>query len=208
MRGFTVEYFKSLTDAIARVEEGTSAEVVVVVEPRSGSYWDVDLAAGAGVALAALTALMYSPWVHTELVTLVDVVVFFALGAWLSSAVPAIRRALTRSARRSLQVRDASAASFYLEKVWTTTGRTGILVYLSLLERELVVLADRGVTSAVPEGAWNDCLATLRSVPAAADPPQALLAALEETGRALAAALPPGADNPDELPNLPRARAR
>src|SRR5436190_6826238 len=114
MRGFTVEYFKSLTDAIARVEDGTSAEVVVVVEPRSGSYRDVDLAVGAGAALATLLALIYSPWQHSELMTVVDVLVFFALGAWISSALPVVRRGLTRPARRTLQVRDASAASFCL----------------------------------------------------------------------------------------------
>src|SRR5689334_10417261 len=114
MRGFTVEYFKSLTEAIARVEDGTSAEIVVVIEPRSGSYRDVDLALGAAAALLTLIALVYSPWQHSELMSILDVAVFFALGVWISSAVPAVRRALTRPARRSLQVRDAAAATFCL----------------------------------------------------------------------------------------------
>src|SRR5687767_5642022 len=110
MRRFTVEYFKTLTEVIGRVEEKTSAEIVVVVEPRSGCYRDVDFAVGAGAAFLGLAGILFSPWPHTELMALVDVLLLFGVGAWISSAVPGIRRALTTPKRREAQARDLAAA--------------------------------------------------------------------------------------------------
>lgn len=204
MRRFTVEYFKTLTEAIARVEEKTSAEIVVVVQPRSGYYRDVDFGVGAAAALLGLAGIVYGPWTHAEAAVLIDAALLFGVGAWVSSAVPGIRRALTRPARREAQVRDLAAARFYQENVWTTRGRTGVLIYLSLLEQQLLVLTDRGVTAAVDVTTWNAWLARTRGIPRCPDPPAALLAALEELGKILAAVLPALDDNPDELPNVPQ----
>jgi putative membrane protein len=206
MRGFTDKYFEDVTRAVTEVEANTSAEIVVAVEPCSGNYRDVDLAVGSVVALAGLLGLFYSPAEHPEWAALLDALAFYALGAWVSSALPVVRRVLTRRRRREEQVRAAAGAAFYDEGVGTTRGRTGVLVYLSLLERQLVVLADQGVTTAVPAHAWNACVTALRHIGQAGDPAGALLSGLSDLGSVLAAALPPSADNPDELPNPVRHR--
>jgi putative membrane protein len=203
MRGFDDKYFETLTKQVAEVEAKTSADVVVTVEPRSGNYRDVDFAVGAGTALAGLAVALYDPARHPELWILLDVVVLFFLGAWISSAWPAVRRALTSGRRREAQVRAAAEAAFYDEHVGSTTSRTGVLVYLSLLERQLVVLADQGVTNAVAAPAWNACVVDLHRLGEAPDPPKALLDGLRELGEVLAAALPAAPGHEHELPNRP-----
>src|SRR5437588_4035823 len=117
MRGFDDKYFETLTKLVAEVEAKTSADIVVTVEPRSGNYRDVDFAVGVGTALVGLAVALYDPARHPELLILLDVVVLFALGAWISSAWPAVRRALTRRRRREAQVRAAAEAAFYDEHV-------------------------------------------------------------------------------------------
>jgi putative membrane protein len=102
-------------------------------------------------------------------------------------------------------VRAAAGAAFHDERVWTTRARTGILIYVSLMERLAVVAADRGITEAVPAPDWNRIVLHLRSIGEAVDPARALLEGMREMGSVLARALPPTEDNPDELPNRPRS---
>src|SRR5207248_9426322 len=129
MRGFDDKYFETLTQRVADVEAKTSADIVVTVEPRSGNYRDVDFAVGACTALIGLAVALYDPAGHPEWLVLFDVVVLFAVGAWISSAWPAVRRALTSRRRREAQVRSAAEADFYDEHVGSTTSRTGPLSY-------------------------------------------------------------------------------
>ena len=129
--------------------------------------------------------------------------VLFAIGAWISSAWPAVRRALTSRRRREAQVRAAAEADFYDEHVGSTTSRTGVLVYLSLLERQLLVLADQGISNAVAATAWNACVVDLRRLGEAPDPRKALLDGISELGDILAAALPASPGHEHELPNRP-----
>jgi len=117
------------------------------------------------------------------------VVVFFILGAWVSAVLPVVRRSLASQKRQEAQVRTAAAAAFYEERVWTTHAHTGLLLYVSLLERQVIVLADQGVTAAVPSPAWNRSVTTLRQDAQAADPPASLLTGLQELGKVLATAL-------------------
>src|SRR5207253_2734961 len=109
-----------------------------------------------------------------------------------------------RPERRAAQVRAAAAAAFYEEQVWTTRARTGVLIYVSLMERETRVLPDRGITEAVAATDWNRSAQDLRQIAQAPQPAKALLAGVQEMGAVLAAVLPPSEDNPDELPNRPR----
>src|SRR3954454_24408480 len=125
MKGFHERYFDQLTRVVEETEARTSAEIVVAIEPWSGSYRDVDLGVGFGLALVGLAALLYGPGDHPYHYVLIDVLVLFVLGAWLSSALPALRRAFTRPARRAAQVRTAAAAAFYDESVMNTRARTG-----------------------------------------------------------------------------------
>lgn len=203
MRGFDDKYFETLTKLVAEVEAKTSADIVVTVEPRSGNYRDVDFTVGAFAALIGLAAALYDPARHPEILILFDVVALFALGAWISSAWPAVRRALASKRRREDQVRAAAESAFYDEHVGSTTSRTGVLIYLSLLERQLLVLADQGITNAVAANAWNACVVDLRRLGGAPDPPKALLDGIRELGEVLAAALPASPGHEHELPNRP-----
>jgi len=203
MRGFDDKYFETLTKVVAEVEAKTSADIVVAVEPRSGNYRDVDFAVGAVVALVALAAALYDPARHPEPLILLDVVVLFALGAWISSAWPAVRRAFTSRRRREAQVRAGAEAAYYDERVGGTTSRTGVLVYLSLLERQLLVLADQGITNAVAANAWNACVVDLRRLGKAPDASKALLEGIRELGEVLASVLPATPGHEHELPNRP-----
>ena len=71
--------------------------------------------------------------------------------------------------------------------------------------RLAVVIADQGITGAVPAPDWNRIATQMRSLGEAAEPARSLLDGLREMSAVLARALPPTEDNPDELPNRPRS---
>lgn len=187
------EFTQAVEAAIARIEAQTDAELVVVAASRSGGYRDIAAGLAMALTLGALLVASLSPWVFSPFILPIELAVLAAALTWLIDRSPALLRTFTSSARRAAQVDAAAAAAFYAERVHTTPGRTGALLYLSALEGEARVLTDTGLTP--PALAWD-----LRST-------AGVLAGLDALGAELARQAPPRADaNPDHLGNAPRVR--
>ncbi len=192
-----------LAECVREIETRTDAELVIVVRARSGSYRHADLICGAILAYAGLLFLLFSPWIFTHYWVAIDVALLFALGAFISSRSDALRRLLTRKEERAERVRAGAAAMFYEAGIANTLNEMGVLVYLSLLERRLELIADRGVLAAVSPLEWNECVFDLHK--AGRRPQlQAMLQALGAMGALLAKCLPPTGENPNELSDMPR----
>jgi len=158
----TDEAKQALSDAVAAVEGCSSAELVVAVRARSGSYLHADLLAGLAVALAVLTVLLFSPWPFSLVWFVVDPLIVGLLGGFLASRSPAIRRALTSRAERRRRVETAARSTFVEKRIHRTTGRTGILLYISILEREAEVVVDLGVETLAATEAWGRVTGEIR----------------------------------------------
>ena len=145
----------SLKDAIRSIEAASSAEVVVDVRSRSGSYAHADGRAGALLAFVALLVVLFSPVVFDPFIVPGVVLTAYAAGMLLSMQVKAVRRLFTSRRERDANVRTHAAAAFFEQGIGRTANETGILLYLSLVEQRLELIADRGVLDAVPVLEWN-----------------------------------------------------
>src|SRR2546426_2556900 len=159
---------QTATDELARtireIEKSTDAEIVIVVRGRSGSYRHTDYLFGAVLAFLGLLFVLFSPFdFHTYWVPF-DVVALFVAGAFISSRSDAIRRVLTSSTSRAKAARAGAAAMFYEAGIANTHAENGVLIYLSLLERQIEIIADRGVLKAVPALRWNDTTFELKKI--------------------------------------------
>ena len=97
---------------------------------------------------------------------------------------------------------DARAAQLFFDKrVHHTSAAGGVLIYLSLLERRAVVLADRRAFDALGQSAIDEICSQLTRDLKAGGVRAALEAAIQGTGVRLAGTLPRGADDRDELAN-------
>ena len=193
----------ALTNCIREIEKRTDAELVLVVRARSHSYAGANYLFGALLAFVGLNFLLFSPITFHQIWVPIDIALLFVLGAYVSSRSNAIRRWLTRRSVRNKAARAGAAAMFYEAGIANTKAELGVLVYLSLLERRLELIADRGILKAVPALEWNQALFELRQ--AGKEPrPETLTAGLEKLGLLLAQYLPASADNPNELPDAPR----
>ncbi len=202
-RAFDTAARKSLTNCIREIEKGTNAELVLIVRARSRSYAAANYLFGALLAFAGLNFLLFSPFTFQQYWVPIDIALLFIVGTYAASRSNALRRRLTRKSVREKAVREAAAAMFYEAGIANTKAEMGVLVYISLLERRLELIADRGILKAVPALEWNQTLFELHQ--AGKQPDRATLqAGLEKLGLLLAQHLPPSGENPNELPDLPR----
>src|SRR3982751_3562462 len=192
-----------LAQTVREIETQTDAEIVIVVRARSGTYRHADYLAGFILSFATLLFLLFSPFDFHHYWVAIDVALLFGIGAYISSRSSAIRRLLTTKEFRAEAVRQGAAAMFYEAGIANTEAEMGLLIYLSLLERRLEVIADRGVLKAAPPLEWDERLFELRQ---AGRRPQlkSLTEAIRATGELLARVLPPTGENPNELPDMPR----
>ena len=209
---FTTDGAKqALGAAIAAVESASSIEVVAAVRPRVRRWFVPHVIAAAVAGIAMLAFVLYTEW-EFDLWAILLLPIVVAAAAWtLVDVVPGLERALTPAATRSALLAADASAAFHTLGVHKTTGRTGLLVFIALRERRVVLLGDTAVVERVSAEALARIAATLESkIPAGGE---AVARALADAAPELGRALPRAADDQDELPNLvsvapPRRRFR
>lgn len=187
------------TGAVRAFETHTSAELVVTVKREARRYLEVDLACGAALAFATLNYLLFSPKTFATSMMPVDVAVAFLLGFFLPRAAPPLRRLLLPRRVRRGAVDEAALAAFVRLGVSRTTGRTGVLVFVSLFERMVSIVPDAGVTQEAAEAA-RAARGVLEAAVARSDV-AAFAEALESLGPRFGATMKRAADDVNELPD-------
>ena len=200
---FTKAHHGLLTQSIAEAEQRTAGEILVEVVANSGTYRDIDFLIGLAAAFALLTFSIFTSWSVSPFALLIDLALVFVLFSEFCRRT-GMRRVFTSRKRRRKQVEAAAAFAFHQLGATATRGRTGMLLYCSILERELFLIRDIGVERAVPLAAWQSMETRFEAHRKTFDPAVFLPEAIRELGELLALYLPASADNPDELPNAPR----
>lgn len=196
----TLQRIESLTDAI---EAESAAEVVVTVASRSGAYRDVDLTWGSLLAFLTLLILVFSPIEVSEAGLVPNLLIAYALGVHASRRSSRMRRLLTSPDRRRQQVRDAAQRAFLAEALDAVPGRVGVLLYVSMLEREVELVVDHGVAAALGPAPVQEFRLRLSRCGEGALLDD-FLEAFEALGLALRKGLPVTADTVHLVPNRPR----
>lgn len=201
---FDTAAVQRIGEAVRELEHGSAAELVVEIRARSGSYAHADARFAALLALVSLAVVVFMPLTVPPVTVLLDPVAFYALGVAIARRSDAVRRLFTSRRERLLAVRTHAAALFHDRGVANTSGETGVLLYVSLLERRMEVLADRGLLQRVATTDWNAALMELqteRELDA-----DAVVVAIRRLAAILKRDVPAGDDNPDELASTPEVQ--
>lgn len=191
----------ALADAVRELELRSCAEVVIEIRSRSGSYAHADARFAALIAFVALVVLLFSPWPFRAGWVAGDVAAAWVLGLFLSRKSDSVRHLMTTNRERIAQSRLVASSVFHERGVANTTSESGVLVYLSLLEGHIELLADRGVLAAVPSLEWNRIAETARGRRATTE---TLLEIVRALMPLLQCYLPSRQGDVDELSNVPR----
>ncbi len=192
---------KALIEAVRAVEAGSRAEVVVVVRPRSVPYRDASLLGALLAVFGTLAFLLFSPWEFALFWFLVDPALAGLLVGLAVHRSHALVRLFTSTAARRTAVRDAARVTFLDRDVTATRERTGLLLYISLLERRAELVLDRGVIDAVAGAEWRRAEAALVAAVGSGADGEWVAGQLRGLGELLAEALPARADDVNELPD-------
>jgi putative membrane protein len=196
------EAMAAIEAAVRGAERTTSGEIVPMVVERSDSYADVRIGAAAIVSLALGGLLLvflpgHSPWfVPTQ------ICVFAAL-CWVFGWRPLLGLIAPNPLFQE-RVHRAASLAFHEAGLVETRDRTGILLYVSLLEHRVQVVADRGIHERVGEAAWDAVVALVVAGIREQRADEGLIEGIKLCGRILAESFPPRPDDRDELPNRPR----
>jgi putative membrane protein len=197
---FSVEAKRASASAVKAVEAQTSAEVVVAVRQRSGQYGVLAYHFGVGLAALVVLLLLVSPQVYSLGAIAIEGLLALLLGTVLAANFDTLLRALSRRATLSRNVSTSARAAFFDLGISRTSGRNGILVYVSLFERRCEVLTDIGIDPAELDAGWQAANRDLEASVKRRDLP-AFFRALASLGPVLGRAHPRSADDVNELPD-------
>ncbi len=183
--------------AIESAERATSGEIMVVVLERSDAH---SSARGlAALSFALLCALVVAAWfVLLPPLVLVGVLLLaFALGYALASVLPELARTFLSDSRATQCAAEQALVEFQSQGLSETRDRTGVLVFVSLLERRVIVLGDKGIHAEVGDAHWARTRDLVLDGVAHGRLCDGLVGAVEECGEVLARHFPaqPGDEN-------------
>jgi putative membrane protein len=96
--------------------------------------------------------------------------------------------------RRAIAIFQASAAG-------RTTGKTGILIYLSLAERRAEIIADEAILKVTDDHTWGEAMADLIGEVRQGKVGDGICAAIERVGVVLSEHFPRSAEDCNEIPD-------
>lgn len=184
---------QQIAAAIEEAEAASSAEIVPYVVVQSDGYpaarWRGGvLGALLALGLVALLRAMAMPALAPYLsdgIALFAALGFGVLGAVSATAFPPLVRALTPSEEQQRAVSRRALKAFVDEEVFDTRNRTGILLFVSLTEHRIEILADQGIHEQVDDTAWTDVTDHVRRGIEADRLTQGLLQGIERCGSLL-----------------------
>ncbi|MGA6827418.1 TPM domain-containing protein [Nitrospira sp. NS4] len=200
-----------ITQAVQEAEQHTSAEIVPMIVARSGLYRDAQHVAGLIAAFLTLAAMLtievsWVPWgwhASNAAWLVLAVTLAYVSGSVIGRA-PAVVRLLTSHERMQQKVALRAERAFAQHAVSQTRERTGVLIMLSILEKQIYVLPDRSLVGLVSAERWQQVVQAAVARLHNGDIAEGLSRAIQACGLVLAEACPgrPG-DNPNELPDEP-----
>ena len=204
-----------ISTAIRKVESRTSGELVTVIVRSSDAYRYIPLLWASLIALS-LPALVYLLWLwlgwlgehanwgqehpynmaYLHVIQIAIFVLLVPLFLWQ----PLKMRLIPRSVKH-LRASRFAYEQFFAQGLHLTKQRNGILIYVSVAERFVEILADKGINDRVEAGCWdkivNRFIVEVREQRIA----DGFVSAIESCGEVLARHFPDTADDTDELPN-------
>ena len=104
---------------------------------------------------------------------------------------------------RGLNPRERALQAFSLLRVWDTEENSGVLIYVQLVDRDIEIVADRGIAARIAQPEWNAICSRMETAFGAGRFEEGALAGISEVSALLERHFPAGSSNVDELPDRP-----
>ena len=194
--------------AVEKAEKLTAGEIVVMFISASYHYPMANVIGATTFAIPL--ALIFTPviggwlwignqnmWLFLGLLT-----IFFILFHEIIKRLLWLKRYFISRKEIDAEVKEAAITHFFNHGLYRTRDETGVLVLISVFERRVWILADRGINAKVPEGQWDDIVKMITAGIRQKRSADAICEAVEKIGALLKRHFPVKPDDTDELDNL------
>lgn len=215
----TAEEHERVTRAVAAAEAETAGEIVTIVADRSDGYTDVALCWAAAAAFAALAVFAAMPefwlawidrllgnwqseWTSREVLGLAATLVALKFAALLLLQLwQPLKFFLIPGPIRTARAHQRAIGFFKVGTERRTSGRTGVLIYVSMREHRAEILADQAIAEKVDAEVWGHAMESLLVEIRQGRIAEGVIAAVEEVGKVLAEYFPKAQDDQNQLPD-------
>jgi putative membrane protein len=198
MHKFTDAERQQITTAIQAAEKRTSGEFVAVVARASDAYLAMALLWAAGLALILpAPLLLFSHLRYLDIYQLQAVA--FILLVLAFEFLPGLHMALVPKRLRHARASRLAHAQFYEQGVQLTRGHSGVLLFVSMAERYVEIVADKGIHEKIGEARWQEIVDGFVTKVQAGDITGGFTSAIAACGEAMAQHYPAQPEDTDEL---------
>jgi len=205
----------SISKAIGQAESKTSGEIAVAVINESYDYaiYETVFAIFGGLLYFIIMMFFVNDiqlklqsmfWDYTVNYLLIfygfSTFVFIAILYFLAN-ISALDRLIVPRRIMNKKVKERALRHFMESGVYNTRDRTGILIFISLLEHRVELLADAGIAEKISREKWNDIVNDIILGIRSGQLTEHLNIAIEECGKLLKEFFPIKEDDTNELPD-------
>ncbi len=149
-----------IKNVIREAELKTSGEIVPVLLSKSDFYPAAHfrLALFFGLLFAVLT---YNFFDFDDPIVIVWAQIPGMIFGYLLAYIPLCKRFASTTSEMEEEVYQRALEVFHQSHVSQTKDRTGIMIYISLLEKRVEIMADNGISSKLPEDYWQEVVSDL-----------------------------------------------
>ena len=104
---------------------------------------------------------------------------------------------------RGISAHQRATEVFSILRVWDTEENSGVLIYVLLADREVHIVADRGIARQVSQDDWDAVAQAMQEAFRQGDFRRGSLEGIEQITILLTTHFPSSMDNPNELSNKP-----
>ena len=198
MYRFTDDDRREIRAAVHSAEQRTSGEFVAVAARRSDTYRSVALLWSVALALMAPAPLLLFSGLRFLHIYQLQILVFI-LGMLLLEFLPGLHMALVPKHLRHRKASRLAHAQFYEQGVQLTHGHSGVLLFVSLAERYVEIVADKGIHEKIGEARWQAIVDGFVQKVGGGDVTGGIVAAISACGEAMAEHYPAKPGDEDEL---------
>ncbi len=198
---FSEEEKERIRRAVEAAEQETSGEIATMVVDHSDRYHEAEVLGG--VLVSGLVALIVAAASgHVSIWTYIPLVcILYVPARVLFIRIPRLKHPFINKQRMMHAVRERAVRAFFEKKLHKTRDESGILIFISLLERKVWILGDRGVDRKIPHESWQALAGEVSAGIREGRGCEALCTVIAKCGKVLAAHFPKKEDDTNELPD-------
>ncbi|MGB0453671.1 MAG: TPM domain-containing protein [Bacteriovoracaceae bacterium] len=190
---------KKISETIKNVEIKTSGEIVSAIVSKSDLYRESQFATSICFTLLVLAILLFKFEYESHetflLIFLTTIIGFFA------GSLNIFKRLFLNKSVMAEEVHQKAVQLFFSNNLHHTEQRIGVLIMISLLEKRVEILGDKGINEKVDQNFWDQITQKMVKSIKSGNVTQAMNEAILECGVVLEKEFPASGKNPNELPD-------